>query len=144
MVVASPIIQEMPVTTYGPAKQSFISISDVANFTIATIGHPAAIDQRLVLGGLEAISFEEAAVVFGRLLGRTIPVIQATPGEPVPCVSPEFLPLMENLATEDWIVFTEHLTHCFHTELTPFETTARMILLGMQAPVHWWNVPLIH
>ncbi len=135
MVVASPAVQGLPVTTYGPAKQSFISISDVANFTIAAIHHPAAINQRLVLGGPEAVSFEEAAAVFGRMLGREVPVVQASPGEPVPCVPTEVLPMMAVLSTEDWIISTGHLANVFHTELTPFETTARAILLGMRAAV---------
>ena len=46
----------------------------------------------------------------------------------------EALPLLTSLSLDDWIVSTERLARSFHVELTPFETTARAMLMGMRAP----------
>ena len=61
---------------------SLMSVRCAASGVALSSYPPAAINQRLVLGGPEAISFEEAAGVGGRLLGRQVPVVQAMPGEP--------------------------------------------------------------
>ena len=56
MVVAQPLMQNQPVTLVGEGrrKHAFIAARDVATFAVACVGHPAAINQYLPLGGPEA------------------------------------------------------------------------------------------
>jgi uncharacterized protein YbjT (DUF2867 family) len=57
MVVGIPLQTGQPITLAGEGKRvhSLISIGDVAAFATAVVGHPAAINRRLVLGGPEPL-----------------------------------------------------------------------------------------
>ena len=84
--IGLPSLQGQPVTLVGEGQRrhSFISAADVAAFALAAIGHPQAINQRLILGGPEPLSFRDAVAVYERVLGKAIPVRSVRPGEPVP------------------------------------------------------------
>lgn len=86
MLVASPVMANQPVTLAGSGEQkhSFISVKDVAKFTLATVENPAAYNRRLVIGGPEPLSFRDSVAQFERLLGKTIPIQTVAPGEPIP------------------------------------------------------------
>ena len=86
MVVGMPALAGQPVTLAGEGnrKHSFISAANVAQFTVAAMGHPSAKNQQLVLGGPEPLSFRDATAVYESVLGRTIPVRSVLPGEPIP------------------------------------------------------------
>src|SRR5262249_38485908 len=58
--------------------------TDVAAFTIAAIGHPAAINQYLPIGGPEALSWRDALTTCERGLGRSIQVESLPPGSAIP------------------------------------------------------------
>ena len=84
--IGVPAMQGQPVTLVGEGRRrhSFISAADVAAFALAAIGHPQAINQRLILGGPEPLSFRDAVAVYERVLGKAIPVRSVRPGEPAP------------------------------------------------------------
>ncbi len=128
MVVAGPIQRGLPVTIYGPSKQSFVSMVDVMNFTVAAIDHPAALNQRLVIGGPEPFSFADAANHMARLIGRDVPVVAANLGEPIPGVPDQVLPMMIGMSTADWIVPMDELAETFNIRLTPIEATLGALL----------------
>jgi NADH dehydrogenase len=71
----------------GRRKHSFISTDDVAKITVASIGNSKAVNQRLVIGGPEPLSFLDAIAVYERLLGRKITVNHVAPMQPVPAFS---------------------------------------------------------
>jgi uncharacterized protein YbjT (DUF2867 family) len=86
MVVLGPLQAGQPVTLIGEArrKHSLISVNDVAAFTTAAIGHPAAMNQHLVIGGPEALSWRDVVSACERVLGRTIKVETLPPGSVIP------------------------------------------------------------
>ena len=68
MIVAGPALSGRPVTIIGEGrrKHSFITAGDVAAFATASIGHPAAMNRHLPLGGPEAVSWRDVIVAFER------------------------------------------------------------------------------
>lgn len=127
MVVVAPAMSGQPVTVVGGGnrKHSFISTADVASFVLACIRNPAAINRRLVIGGPEALSFRDAATIFGRAMGRELPVISVQPGEAIPGVPEAVLPLLAALDTYDSKVDMADLSRTFKVELTSPEAFAR-------------------
>lgn len=84
-VVGLSVSNGRPVTLIGNArgKISFIARSDVAAYASASISHPAALNQRLVIGGPEALSYRDVVVVYERVLGYLIPIHFANPDEDI-------------------------------------------------------------
>jgi NADH dehydrogenase len=92
MIVGGPVGAGQPVTLVGEGRRrhTFIAMEDVAAFATAAIGHAAARNRYLPLGGPEALSWRDILATFERVLGRAIPVRSVAPGEPVPGM-PEFV-----------------------------------------------------
>jgi uncharacterized protein YbjT (DUF2867 family) len=86
MLIASPIMASQTVTLAGSGerKHSFISVNDVAKFTIAAVDNPAAYNRRLVIGGPQPLSFRDTVSEFERLLGKKIKIQTVAPGDPIP------------------------------------------------------------
>jgi len=127
MVVGMPAMMGQPVTLVGEGrrKHSYISVSDVAAFVLASIGHPAALNQKLIIGGPEPVSFRDAVAIYERVLGRSIPVRSVAPGEPMPGL-PEIVPqLLAGLDMFDSPIDMTETVHTFGIQLTPLEEVAR-------------------
>ena len=65
-----------PVTLVGEGRRrhSWVAAADVAAFAVTAIGNPAALNQRLVIGGPEAVSWRDVAISsYERVLGSPIP-----------------------------------------------------------------------
>lgn len=79
-----------PVTLVGEGrrKHTFVSAGDVAAFATAAVGHAAATNRYLPIGGPEALSWRDAVAVHERVLGRAIPVRTIAPGELLPDLPP--------------------------------------------------------
>ncbi len=90
MIIGGPLRDGQPVTLVGEGrrKHSFVSARDVAAFAVAAIGHQAAMNQYLVIGGPEPLSWRDAVATFERVLGREIPVRSIAPGELIPNLPP--------------------------------------------------------
>jgi NADH dehydrogenase len=86
MIVGGPVMSGKPVTIVGEGrrKHAFIASADVAAFALASIGHPAATNRQLSLGGPTAVSWRDVIAIFERALSREIPVVTLTPGQPMP------------------------------------------------------------
>ena len=130
MVVGIPLQNHQTVTLVGEGKQlhSLISVGDVAAFATAVVGHPAAINQRLVLGGPEPLSWRGIVVAFGQILGQELPVKFVAPGEPIPGlpeIAPAVLAAMETYASPIPMSAT---AHTFGVELTPLTAVVHRML----------------
>ncbi len=126
-VVGMPAMMGQPVTIVGGGrrKHSFISASDVAAFILAAIGNPSAINQKLLLGGPEPLSFRDAVAIYERVLGHRIPIRSVAPGEPVPGFPEMVAQLLAGLDTYDSPLEMTETARTFGIQLTPLEEVAR-------------------
>ncbi|MBE3561130.1 MAG: SDR family oxidoreductase [Ktedonobacteraceae bacterium] len=134
LVVGMPALTDQPVTLVGEGrrKHSFITISDVAAFIRASIGNPAALNQRLLLGGPEPISLRDAVAVYERVLERPIPVRSVAPGEPVPGIPQIVAGAMAGLETFDSPIDMTRMTRTFDIRLTSLEEMVRHSVAGKE------------
>jgi NADH dehydrogenase len=130
MVVGNPLAAGGPVTLVGEGRRrhSFVSALDVAAFAAAAVGHPAAMNQHIVVGGPEPLSWCDVIVTFERLLGQEIPVRFIAPGEPVPGAPEIVTTMLPALETFDSAVPMTDTARTFGVELTPLEAYARRTL----------------
>jgi NADH dehydrogenase len=129
MVVGRPVMEGQPVTLVGEGRRrhSFVSMGDVANFAVAAVGHAAAMNQTLAIGGPEPVSWRDVVAAFARVLGREIPVRSVAPGEPVPGVPESALPLMAALETFDSPMDMAETARTFGVRLTTLEEVVRRL-----------------
>jgi NADH dehydrogenase len=127
MLVGAPARAGAPVTLVGEGrrKHSFISASDVARFIVAAVRKPSALGKRLVLGGPRPLSLREVAEVYGRVLGRDVPVQSVRPGEPIPGVPESVLGIAAGLDMFDSPVDMAETSREFSVTLTPVEEIAK-------------------
>src|SRR6266566_7907611 len=127
MVVGMPALMGQPVTIVGEGrrKHSYISAGDVAAFILAAIGNPAAINQKLLLGGPEPLSLRDAVAIYERVLGHRIPISSVAPGEPVPGFPEMVAQLLAGLDTYDSPLEMTETARTFGIQLTPLEEVAR-------------------
>jgi uncharacterized protein YbjT (DUF2867 family) len=127
MVVGMPALMGQPVTIVGGGrrKHSFISVGDVAAFILAAIGNPAAINQKLLLGGPHPFSFRDAVAIYERVLGHQIQVSSVAPGEPVPGLPETMAQVVAGLDTYDSPLEMTETTRTFGIRLTPLEEVVR-------------------
>jgi NADH dehydrogenase len=130
-LVGAPALAGQPVTLVGEGRRrhSFISAADVASFAVAAIGHPAATDARLVIGGPDALSFRDVVAVYERLLGREIPVRSVRPGEPIPGVPAAVAGIAASFDTYDSVIDMTDTAQTFGVRLTPLEEVVRRAAL---------------
>jgi uncharacterized protein YbjT (DUF2867 family) len=126
-IVGMPAKMGQPVTIVGGGrrKHSFISASDVAAFILAAIGNPAALHQKLLLGGPQPLSLRDAVAIYERVLGHQIQVRSVAPGEPVPGFPEMIAHLLAGLDTYDSPVDMTQTARTFGVRLTPLEEVAR-------------------
>ncbi len=134
-VVGMPAMMGQPVTIVGGGrrKHSFISVGDVAAFILAAIGNPAAINQKLLLGGPEPVSFRDAVAVYERVLGHRIPINSVAPGEPVPGLPEMIAQLLAGLDTYDSPIDMTETARTFGIPLTPLEVVARRAVTSIRS-----------
>lgn len=126
-IVGMPAMMGQPVTIVGGGrrKHSFISASDVAAFILAAISNPAAINQKLLLGGPQPLSFRDAVAIYERVLSHQIQVRSVAPGEPVPGLPQMIAHLLAGLDTYDSPLDMTQTARTFGIQLTPLEEVAR-------------------
>lgn len=135
MFVGTPAMIGQSVTIVGEGyrKHSFVSVQDVVAFIVAAIGNPAAIDQRLLLGGPEAMSFRDVVATYERVLGREIVVKNAVPGEPVPGMLDVIANFLASFDMFESPMDTTELARTFDIRLTPLEEVARKNIASVEA-----------
>lgn len=121
----------VPVVNGGKTRRSFVAVDDVAALTVAAVGHPHAMCQRIVLGGPEALSWSDVVAETGKIIGRELPVQNLQPGEPVPTLPPpanQFIGfLLAGLEQQDDIVDSTATARTFGIGLTPARTVLQQL-----------------
>jgi len=130
MVVGGPALSNRPVTVVGSGarRHSFIAARDVAQFAVAAVGGHMGANRKLVLGGPQALSFRDAATIYGQVLGREVTVQGVAPGQPVDGFPQVVLDLMAGLDMGESIVDMTALANEFGVTLTTVENFARQQL----------------
>jgi uncharacterized protein YbjT (DUF2867 family) len=126
-VVGMPALAGQPVTIVGEGnrKHTFVSADDVAAFVVAAVGNPAALNQHVPIGGPDALSWRDVVKVYERVLGRSIEIRTAQPGESVPGVPPTVIPLLAGFDTYETVFDTSQSARAFGVTLTPLEVIVR-------------------
>lgn len=130
MVVGIPLQARQPITLVGEGRRlhSLISVGDVAAFAVAAVGHPAAIDQRLALGGPQPVSWRDIVAAFGQVLGQELPVRFVAPGEPIPG-APDIVPaVLAGMETYDSPIPMDDTARLYGVEQTPLASVVRHML----------------
>ena len=127
MVVGGPLLSNRPVTIVGSGtrRHSFIAARDVAQFAVAAVDNPKAANRKLVLGGPDALSFRDAATIYGQVLGREVTVQGVAPGQPIEGFPQVMLDLMAGLDMGESIIDMTALADEFGVTLTTVEDFAR-------------------
>jgi uncharacterized protein YbjT (DUF2867 family) len=130
MVVGIPLQARQPITLVGAGRRlhSLISIGDVAAFATATVGHPAAVNQRLVLGGPVPLSWRGIVDTFGQILGQELPVQFAAPGDPIPGLPEMVPPVLAAMETYDSPIPMDEMARIFGVEQTPLSSVVGHML----------------
>jgi uncharacterized protein YbjT (DUF2867 family) len=124
--VGVPAMQGQPVTIVGSGrrKHAFVSAGDVAALIVAAAGNPVAVNQQLILGGPEPLSFQDAVAIYERVLAHPVPVRHVAPGEPIPGLPPLVAELLASLDTYDSPIDTSETARTYGIRLTPLEEVA--------------------
>jgi NADH dehydrogenase len=103
MAVGGPGLAGEPVTLVGEGRRrhSMVAMADVVAYAVAALARDEAINQRLLIGGPEAISWRDAVAAFEQELGRGIPVRTVPLGDPVPGMPDQVNGLFQVLETYD-------------------------------------------
>ena len=129
MIVIGPVLDGRPVTIIGEGrrKHSLIAADDVASFAIAVIGHSAAMNRHLPLGGPEAVSWRDVVAGFERRLGREIAVVSLATGQPLPGLPDIVAGLMAGLDSYDSVIEMADTAGTFGVQ----QTTVDQFLAGV-------------
>ncbi len=130
IVVGIPLQAHQPVTLVGEGRRihSLISVGDVAAFAAAAVGKPTAINQRLILGGPEPLSWRGIVDVFSQVLGQQLPLQFVAPGEAIPGL-PEIVPgVLAAMETYESPIPMGETARVFGVEQTTLTTFARHML----------------
>lgn len=130
MVVGGPLREGQPVTLVAPAERrhTFVAAGDVAAYAVVCIGHPAAKDHYIPIGGPAALSWHEVMTAFEHVQGSAIPVQLVPPGTPVPGIPEEVLPLLIGMELYDSPIEMSEVTRVFGVTPTSIETFAGQLL----------------
>lgn len=126
LVVGMPALGHRSVTVVGSGerKHTFISAGDVAQFAVACVGNPKAMNRKLVVGGPQPLSFRDAARTFGRIVGREIAVQSVHPGEPISGLPQSMVEMLAGFDVADSELDTTALANQFGVTLTTLEEFA--------------------
>jgi uncharacterized protein YbjT (DUF2867 family) len=129
LLVGLPAMSGQPVTLMGSGtrQHSFIAMADVAAFTLACVENETAVNQKLILGGPEPLSFRDAVAVYERVLARPIAVQSVAPGDPLPNLSPGAQAMAAAFDTFDSPVEMSELAQQYGVSLTPLEAFVRQM-----------------
>lgn len=134
MVVGMPLQAGRPVTLVGEGQRlhSLISVGDVAAFATAAVGHPAALNRRLALGGPEPLTWRGIVAAFGQVLGQELPLQFVAPGEPIPGAPEIMAPVLAGMEMYDSPIPMAETAGTFGVDQAPLSAVVRR-MLGMPA-----------
>ncbi len=124
MIIGSALAAGKPVALVGGGtrRHSFIAVTDVAAFAVAAIDNPAAINQRLVIGGPAGLSWSAVVDQTAAILGGPVATVTIPPGAPIPTLPPPVDQAIGNLAAgleiQDVVFDTSETARTFGITLT--------------------------
>jgi NADH dehydrogenase len=126
-VVNEPLRAGQPVTLIGEGrrKHTFIAMADVAAFATAALGHPAALNRYMSLGGPEALSWRDIIAAFEGVLGRALEVRSVPPGETPPGLPEIVAHFMAGLETYETPLDMTETARTFGVRMTTVEEHIR-------------------
>lgn len=88
MVVGNPLRSGQPVTLVGKGDHhhSFVSRNDVADYAVAALDNPAAVNSVINIGGPTPYSWTEIVQIVRDALNVPLPVTYVAPGSPIPSI----------------------------------------------------------
>ncbi|HWC10732.1 MAG TPA: SDR family oxidoreductase [Acidimicrobiales bacterium] len=103
MAVGGPALAGQTVTLVGEGRRrhSMVAMRDVVSYAVAALERNEANNQRLLIGGPDAISWRDAVAAFEHELGGEIPVRTVRMGDPVPGMPEQVNGLFQVLETYD-------------------------------------------
>lgn len=127
MLVGQAALEGRPVTLVGEGRRrhSFVSVDDVAAFAVAAVGHPQAMNQTIVIGGPEPVTWRDVVAAYERALGRPIEVRTIPPGQPLPGLPDVVSQLAAGMDTYDSPLDMTETAATFGVQLTPLEEFVR-------------------
>lgn len=133
-IVGMPLQMKQPVTLIGEAqrKHCFISDSDVAAFAANVIGHPAALNQTLHIGGPEAVCWRDVVQQVGEVMGGDVPTRFIQMGEMLPLLPPVFSELMAATNMFESVIPMEETARTYNVQMTTLRDYARRTFGGAQ------------
>lgn len=131
MAVGGPALAGQPVTLVGEGRRrhSMVAMRDVVAYAVAALERDEAHNQRLVIGGPDAISWRDVVAAFEHELGREVPVRTVRPGEPVPGMPEQVNGLFQVLETYDSPLDTSALAATFGVTPTGLDDFVRAFVL---------------
>lgn len=130
MLVGVPVQQGMPVTLVAPAtnRHTMISVGDAAAFTTAAVTAPAARNATLVIGGPDALSWNEVVDLAGAVLGRKLEVRYVEPGQQLPGLPPMVAEMAAGFESHESVFDTTPAAATFQVRLTPVSEFLKRLL----------------
>jgi NADH dehydrogenase len=139
LVVGRPALAGRPVTLVGEGRRrhSFVAAADLAAFAVAALGHPAALNRRIPIGGPRPVSWRDVVAAYERVLGRPVPLRWVAPGQllpdlpPVPGLTELVSGLLAALETFDSPVDMAETSRTFGVRLTGLDEMVRRDVAGV-------------
>ena len=135
MVIGVALQNGQPVTLIerGDQRHSFVSMDDVVSVALACIDNPAAYNQRIAIGGEEALSWTEVVRRVAQVLGRDLPITYVPIGAPLP-IPPATWNLMYSTEMYEAIIPMNRVTDTFGLTLTSLEEVAKRLFTHVPPP----------
>lgn len=129
MLVAGPVMAGQPVTLVrdARARHAFVSMDDVADLAVATVDHPEAANQTIILGGPAALSWRDVVAVFERVLGRSIEIRLVEPGDPLPGLPDVVSQLAAAFETHETVIESSGIVRTFSLQPHTVDDFARSL-----------------
>jgi uncharacterized protein YbjT (DUF2867 family) len=130
------VVNDQPVTIFGNVKNpiNFISVEDVAKFTVLALEDPRLKNETLTVGGPQNLTLEEVVAVYERLSGKRAKK-KYTPAwqlkmmsrlhAPFNQIQSRFLAMRHNLAASDWRVDMSEVARQYPVRLRCLEEEGR-------------------
>ena len=130
MIIGMPLQNGLPVRLVQPGthRHAFVSLQDVAAFTIAAASNGAARNRTLVIGGPEAHSWVDVVGHAEDIIGDAIPIEFVAPGTALPGLPAVVSQLAAALESYETVFETAPLANEFGVELTSVQQFLRHML----------------
>lgn len=134
IVVGAPAVAGQPVTLVGSGdrQHSFVAVSDVAAYAVASLDHEDSLRSVLVIGGPQPISWADVISTFESELGRQLPMRTVSPREAAPILPAFVVDLLTALDAYDSPLDMHELQAAYAVEPTPLADYVRAYLRSLR------------